>query len=227
LSIRGLRPRRDHGATEIDRSPVNGRKRFRYLQDRISASEIARVTHFHPSAMKRYLAVEAVRNFMGAEGQPPTYPAESLPLFRSLKDLHDAGKIAPSTFDALKDILFTSSTSPDRRPNSDQNPGSPQSGLPIGPLTGLRTLVPSAQVPAGPDAAAEFQAAVQRGVLEGMRQFHAETAGNAVLSVQEAAVLLACRPEQVSRHIKSIPGRRGKYHASAVQAKIREWGQEQ
>jgi hypothetical protein len=191
--------------------------------ERLNASEIARITHFHPSALKRYLGVEAVRQFMGVADNPPTYPLESLPMFRQLKDLHDAGKISPSRFDALKDILFASSSVLGRSSDSDHAASSPLTGQQISSQIGLRTLVPSAQVPSLPATPAEFQEMLTQSVLSALRQHHAETAPAAILSVQQAAVLLSCSPGSVSRHVRPIPGKRGKYSAAAVQAKIREW----
>jgi hypothetical protein len=200
---------------------------------RLNASEVQRITHFEPSALKRFLLVRSCREMMGVEeGDPPTYPADRIPLFRYLEQLRLDGKISAGKFDTLKDVFFSPEIIASLLPSPDHSSDGGGTAGTAGEIARssqfkLRALVPSAQVPTSTDASAEFAALMHQSFLSALREHHAETAGNAVLSVQEAAVLLVCRPEQVSRHIKPIPGRRGRYHASAVQAKIREWGQKQ
>ena len=174
--------------------------------DRISAAEIARVTHVHPSVLKRYLAVPANREFFGVADDPPTYPATNLPLFRRLKDLHDEGKVAPKTLPALASVLFG--------PDAPQI--EPQPGSVARTQIGLRSLVPSAQVQNSlpPE---QLEALMTRAFVAALRE-----TGNVprldLLTPQQAAERLSCAPGSVYRYVR--PAKRGKYRSTDIDAYI-------
>jgi hypothetical protein len=164
------------------------------------------------------------------EGAPPTYPADRIPLFRYLEQLRLDGKISAGKFDTLKDVFFTADIIASLIPRADHSSDNGEAPGSAGEIARSsqftpRTLVSSTQVQ-NSAVGADLEAMMQRAFTAALRQHHAETAAeapDAVLSVQKAAELLSCRPEQVCRHIKPIPGRRGKYSAAAVQAKIADW----
>lgn len=174
--------------------------------ERISAAEIARITHIHPSALKRYLAVPANREFFGVADDPPTYPVQNIPMFRRLKDLHDAGKVTPKSLPALASVLF----------GPDAPQFAPTPGPALGTQIGLRSLVPSAQVPSAitPD---QLEALMTRAYVAALVQTGNVTPP-ALLTPQQAAKRLSCSPGSVSRYVR--PVRRGKYRASDVDAYI-------
>jgi hypothetical protein len=189
---------------------------------------IADATGMHLSALKRYLSIPANRVLFRPEGSPPTYPAEMLPFFQRLHEMDKNDAVTPKTLAGMESLLFMQAHNPESglqiRPSHAPTILSPNSSPEIiALLFQIRDALAQPQPPVMPP---ELQMILTTAFAAALRQHHAETAAeapDAVLSVQKAAELLSCRPEQVCRHIKPIPGRRGKYSAAAVQAKIREW----
>lgn len=160
--------------------------------DRKTIVAIADEIGMQRSALRRYLDKQpAVQAFLGAEGTPPTYPADTT-LFQRIKDLDEQGVIKPSTLPNMLSILSLENAVPagGRKSETDQKP-----------------LVPFTQVQAE-DLAALIAQAVQRGVEIAM-QNATPPAPDAVLSRLEAATLLHCHPDNVSRLVEPLS--RGRY----------------
>ena len=215
----GTPPRRVIGVSDTDRSSAPGLLRpdkiLEVFVERLSAAEISRITHLHPSALKRYLSVSANRVLLGVADDPPTYPAENLPLFRRLTDLHESGTISPRTLENLWPILFSPAA---------LGSGS-ESGHGIGPQTDLRTLVPSTQVPPTQFTRADLQSLITIAVVDALQQTAAAHPSplppDAPLTRQQAAAVLGCHPNNVSRHV--TPVMRGVYSSLMVQAVFARW----
>lgn len=182
--------------------------------DRLSLLAISKEIEMDLSALKRYLSTPAVRDFLGSEGAPPTYPQSSLRLFQRLKQLHDEGAIKPSTLSGILGILNSDSDPTAGVRNSDSGQGS---GI-RNPVSAQKTLVPLAQVGidnAQAEALVQFVAAtIQRGIEDGIRNALPPPSDEA-LTREKAAALLGCHPSSVSRYV--VPTRRGRYSAIMVQ----------
>lgn len=75
------------------------------VPDRLTVIDIARSTGMSQPALYRYLAIKENRVLFGGEGQPATYPAESIRLFERLALLHTEGAVTQQTLAKTWKIL--------------------------------------------------------------------------------------------------------------------------
>lgn len=174
------------------------------LLNRLTLLEIADKTGMHISTLGRYMRVPIVREIMGADGKPPTYPEDSLSLFHRLNDLHQAKVVTPQTIAGTAAVLLRDETPQIQNSISDS-----------------QALVPNAQVPVGlsPEQFSDLlEGAVFRAVASALREErlqHAAPPPDQALTRQQAAALLGCSPGSVRRYVE--PLRRGRYSALMVQ----------
>lgn len=214
----GELPRAD-GSAYLQESAVRSANRKVSLNcmERLSAAEIARITHIHPSALKRYLVVPANRTLFGVGDDPPTYPAKNLPLFRRLAELHEAEMVTPKTLSSLWSVLS-------QAPGPQIEPRTAGTEPVTGPQFDPRSLVPSAQVPTTPESQQAFIAAMQQAflaALEADRAAHSTPPQDELLTAQEAAGRLKCSPRSIRRVTGVLPVRRGLYRESDILHYIR------
>ena len=85
---------------------------LKHTSDDLTMVAIAEATGMHLSTLKRYMAVPANRDLFGAYGQPPVYPAASLPDFLRLAELHEEGIATPRTLAGIAGLLLSDRPSP-------------------------------------------------------------------------------------------------------------------
>jgi hypothetical protein len=159
--------------------------------ERLTLLMIADATGMHMSALKRYLSIPANRALFRPEGTPPTYPAEMLPIFQRLHEMHQSNAVTPKTLAGMEALLFMQAHNP-------------ESGLQIRPPSSGAILSPNSD----PQIIA---------LLSQIRD--ALVLPDKLLTPKHVSEYLACAPGSVSRYIR--PVRRGKYLLSDVQAYLR------
>jgi hypothetical protein len=168
------------------------------MSERLNTTDIARRINMNKSALVRYLALPENRAVFGAAQRPPTYPIEHIPMFEKLKVLHESGAITPQTFAGTWAMLSNISIS--EMPKLENRKG---------------VLIPSA----GDGAATLERIDDKMGQLVALATVAAQ---ERLLTTLEASAYLSCAPERVSRYVRPVAGRRGKYWLSEVQAYLRE-----
>ena len=180
--------------------------------DRLTITEVARRTGMDRGVLARFLAVPANRDIFGAYGKPPSYPEESMVLFHRLFALYQAGSVKPQTLAGSSVLLFTED-------------GAPAADLRGNRLSGKNTLVPSTQVPPTQFTRADLQSLITSAVVDALQQTAAAHPSplppDAPLTRQQAAAVLGCHPNNVSRHV--TPVMRGVYSSLMVQAVFARW----
>ena len=141
--------------------------------DRLTVAEIARNIDMSKPALVRYLAILENRVAFHADGQPPTYPAESLPLFVRLAEFHAAGAVTPKTMAAQLSRIVPDSEF--RIPQSESN----------------QSLLLSL-----PESQSIFLLTQIRDILL-LSSYNYD-----LLTLAEAAAYLKCAPGSVSRRVK-------------------------
>ena len=166
------------------------------MSDGLTVVQIVQMTGIGIDTLNRYLKHDSVREYMGAFGKPPRYPESSLPLFHTLKGLHERKAIKPDTLPNMLPALSTLLPTVTLTDASMRNVHSAQNAL-----------VPSTQVEDGVS------------LLREIRDAMLANAGDKLLTPAQSAEYLSCSAGSVSRYVTSA--RRGKYRLSDIQAYIR------
>ena len=167
----------------------------------MSIADIVRETGMDRSALNRYLAIEANREFLGGKSTHPVYPARSLATFHRLSEQHAKGQITPKTLAASWTDRENVVTVPASDRNSDTAYPDTAQELTINPL--------SLQQGADAFAQAIIDACQRAGLVIGQDR---------LLCAEEAAQILNCKPRGLSRRVP--PVERGSWRLSDVQRYI-------